>query len=115
MLFAVAKRILDADFGLVLAGNFSRGISETDLLVLTESHDSVLIHCRAQTDVIAARLSSHRRDRHEGHFDRDVLPDVLAAIEAGSYEPVAIGCPWLVVDTNEGYEPSRQQIVEFCR
>jgi len=111
----VAKRILDADLGLVLEGNFSRGVSETDLLGLTESHDSVLIHCRAQTEVIAARLSAYRRDRHEGHFDRDVLPEVLAAIDAGAYEPVAIGCPWLVVDTTEGYEPTRQHIVEFCR
>ena len=111
----MAKRILDADLGLVLEGNFSRGISETDLLGLTESHDSVLIHCRAHKDVIATRLSADRGDRHPGHFDQDVLTEVLAAIEAGAYEPVAIGCPWLVVDTNEGYEPTQQHIVEFCR
>ena len=115
VLFAVAKRILDAGQGLVLEGNFSRGISETDLLGLTGSYDSVLVHCRATKKVIAARLSSDRGDRHEGHFDRDVLPEVLTAIDEGVYEPVEIGCPPLVVETDEGYEPSRRQIVDFCR
>lgn len=114
LLFAIAERILDADLSLLIEGNFSRGVSEKDLLGLTDGRKAVLIHCHAPKEVIVTRLSSNRGDRHPGHFDQDALPDVLAAIDAGAYEPLEMKCPTLVVDTSDGYQPSRDHIAAFA-
>lgn len=117
LLYRVAAQLLSAGSGVALESNFVRGRSEVDLAPLLPRSRAVLAHCTAPRDVIVWRY--HQRAisgaRHPGHHDAIALPGVLAALDAGIYEPLALSAPTLIVNTTDGYAPAFADIVAFIR
>lgn len=117
LLYDVVDRLLAVQVGAVIESNFNRGTSEQDLQPFIERSRAVLIHC------VAAPLDIERRyreragqgDRHPGHHDREALPALVENLEAGVYEPMDLAIPLLRVDTSDGYDPAKSEIVAFVR
>lgn len=115
MLYTMAERILEAGHGLVVESNFRRGTSEADLGPIIELADARLVHCTAAPATIQARYADRfrRGERHPVHLDAqraDALADDLAS---GRFEPLELGIPTLVVATDDGLDPTLDEVVEF--
>jgi predicted kinase len=107
LLRRMATVLLDASAsvaGLVLESNFRRGLSEPDLVPLTRRARAVLVHCEGDPDVIVRRYRerAERGERHPGHHDLEVIPELRAALAGGAYEPLNLDVPLLRVDTTRG-------------
>ena len=115
-LYLVARQLLEARVGLILESNFKRGLSEPELRPLLACSDPVLIHCSAPDPVVQWRYQERhlRGERHAAHFDAERAADLAEELSAGSYRPLDIGIPTLVVDTTDGWRPSYEEILEFA-
>jgi predicted kinase len=117
LLYAIAGWLLDAGAGLILESNFWRGVAEPELAPLVARSRPVLVHCEAASAVILQRYASRgaRRERHPVHFDADELPRLREALAAGRFEPLALDVPVVRVRTDEGCDPSVEQLLAFIR
>ena len=117
VLYAVLRRLLDAGVGAVLESNFYRGWGEQNLAPFAARAHAVLVHCHAPPDVIVDRYvaRAHRGERHPGHHDVAVVPRLWQTLQDGSFEPLNLGVPTLLVDTTDGYVPALPEIVKFVR
>ena len=115
VLYAVVARLLDAGVGVIVESNFGRGRAEGELRPLAARARSVLVHCETTPVEIVRRYTARaaRGERHPGHLDAAVLPDLLRNLAAGAYEPLDLGIPTLRVDTSAGYAPALAEIVAF--
>ncbi len=103
-----------ADLGIsfVAEQTFFRGVSEPDVARrLSPRCDLVNVHCR----------SGHAVARFEGRMRADplcgearlrkLLP-LAESLQADLYEPLALDCPLIVVDTDDGYAPPLQHVID---
>ena len=117
VLFTVSQSLLDAGVGVVLEGPFSHPRAHAELRALGRGARAMLIHCVAPTELVLARYRERYKSgqRHPGHFDGAVLPELAARIQAGEFGAPQIDVPTLTVDTREGYDPTLDQIVSTLR
>ncbi len=117
VLYALLRRLLDAGVGAVAEGNFYRGWSEENLAPFVARARTVLVHCHAPPDVIVRRYvaRAERGERHSGHHDVAVVPRLQQTLRDGSFEPLTLGVPTLLVDTTDGYTPGLPEILAFLR
>jgi predicted kinase len=115
LLYRVAERLISNSVGVILESNFSRVRSEQELASLDKRASTVLIHCEPTGEVLERRILErrNREDRHPGHYDHVALPDVLASLAAGLFEPLDLDVPTLRVDTTNGYAPPARVIQDF--
>jgi predicted kinase len=114
---AVAATVLVAGTGVVVEANFSHGASEAELSALLPHARGMQVHCSASPEVVAKRYRE-RADaglRHPGHFDAEMLPEVMSRMGAGVYRPLDLPVPFLSVLTDDGYQPPFEAVVEFVR
>jgi predicted kinase len=104
LLYRVAEQLISNSVSVILESNFGRGRSERELASLAKRASIVLIHCETTREVLERRVVERksRQDRHPGHYDQDALPDVLASLAAGSFEPLDLEVPTVRVDTTDG-------------
>jgi len=116
VLYAVVARLLDAGASVIVESNFSRGRAEGELRPLTARAGSVLVHCETTSVEIVRRYTARadRGERHPGHLDAAVLPDLLRNLATDVYEPLNLDVPTIRVDTTAGYAPSFAEIVAFA-
>ena len=114
LMYQVLDALLGRIPGIVVESNFVRGDSEADIQQRLERTQAILVHCAAAEGEIVERLHDRKDDssRHEGHFDNEVAPDVIRAIENDEYEPLILPVPVIQVDTTDGYDPSLSQIAQ---
>lgn len=113
-LFTAASALLDAGIGAVVESNFIRGLSEPNLLALAARGRAIVVYC-ATDDATAIRRYAERvarGERHPGHFDAAIVPELAAGMDDGRWEPPDLGAPVLRVDTTDGYAPDFDAIVE---
>jgi predicted kinase len=119
LLYAVARRLLEAGVGAILEANFHRGHSEAGLTPLLTGADAVLVHCGGDPSTIVRRFRERveRAPRHPGHHDLDVLPRLQARLTTDIFEPLDLDVPTLRVDTttDREYAPPFAEIVRFVR
>jgi predicted kinase len=117
LMFQVLDALLGRIPGVIVESNFVRGDSEADILDRLNRSTAILIHCSADEQVIAERIDARKDDhqRHEGHFDEQIGPDVMKAIEEDEYEPLELPIPVIRVDTTNGYNPSIEEILQTVR
>jgi predicted kinase len=119
LLYLVLCRLLEAGVGAVLESNFRRGLSEAWLGPALAGARAVLVHCEGDPDTIVGRIAARvtSGERHPVHYDIPVLPQVVAEIAGGAYEPLDLAVPTLRVDTTTAreYEPPFAAIVAFVR
>ena len=117
VLYTIAGRLIDNGLGVVVEGNFTRGRSEAELQPLLARSRGLLLHCYATREQISQRYLRRAvsGERHSGHHDVIALPDVLADLDAGLYEPLALDIPALRLDTSTGYRPDYASVLAFIR
>jgi predicted kinase len=117
VLYAMIPPLLDAGVSLILECNFARGRAEPELRAFGVRADLLLVHCATSRAEIIRRYAARvpGSDRHPGHDDAAVLPEVLAQLDAGNYEPLDLAVPSLRVDTTRGYVPDVEAIRAFIR
>ncbi len=102
---------LELGVSLVAEQTFYRGVSEPDVARRIAPRSILVnVHCR----------STHAVERFEGRMREDplcgenrlrkLLP-VAERLQEQLYEPLALSCPVLVVDTDDGYAPSLEAVV----
>lgn len=113
IMYAVARRILDAGTSVVIEANFYRGVSEPDLSTLFEHADAMVIHCEAPEEELVERYAERDAsgERHPVHDDAKKVDELEEEIEEGTYEPLDLDVPLVRVDTTNDYEPSVAEII----
>ena len=113
----VARRVIEAGQGALIESNFRRGLSEGYLASLVASADARLVHCTAPDDVLRDRYAARfaRGERHPAHLDDARAGALEEDLRAGRFEPLELGVPTLVVDTEDAYRPPLDAILAFCR
>ncbi len=112
----VARRVIEADQEALIESNFRRGLSERYLASLVASADARLVHCTAPHGVLRDRYAARfaRGDRHPAHLDDARAGALEEDLRTGRFEPLELGVPTLVVDTEGEYRPPLNTIVAFC-
>jgi predicted kinase len=115
-LYLVTQRLLEAGIGVVIESNFRRGVAEVELEPLVAWADAGLIHCTAAADVIEARyLARHGRgERHAAHLDDQRAAALIADLASGTFDPLELAIPTMVVDTTDGWRPAYDEIRDFA-
>jgi predicted kinase len=117
LMYQVLDALLGRIPGVIVESNFVRGDSEEDILDRLHRSTAILIHCSADEQIIAERIEERKYDqnRHEGHFDEQIGPDVMKAIDEDEYEPLELPIPVVRVDTTNGYNPSMEEILQTVK
>jgi predicted kinase len=103
---------LRSDVSTVADMTFYPGVSEADVAqFIAPLADMVQVHCRTPRSV--ARFEQRTREDAwwKARWADDLLPEVTR-LQAALQEPVDFGCPSIVVDTTDGYEPTLNEITD---
>ena len=114
LLYAVARRLLEAGVGVVVESNFMRGWAEPQVAPLAERARTVMVHCATREPEETVRRyveRAERGERHPGHLDATVVGRLREGLAAGRYEPMEIPAEVIRVDTSEGCVPGVEEIV----
>ena len=87
------------------------GVSESDIASrLAPLANLCNVHCRTpdSSDRLLARASSDPLHTHRVAW----LRGQLSSVNASTYEPLDLGCPAVLVDTTDGYDPDLETIVD---
>lgn len=117
LMYQVVDSLLGRIPGVIVESNFVRGDSESEIRQRLEKSQAILVHCSASEQEIVDRIRDRKDDatRHEGHFDQQIVPDVVRAIENDEYEPLVLPVPVIPVDTTNGYDPDLSHIVRIIQ
>jgi predicted kinase len=115
ILYLQATELLQAERGVIVESNFRRGLSEIELQPLLGRWVACLVHCRARDDVLLARYAERfaRGERHPAHLDAERDAALRADLAAGTFEPLELAIPSVVVDTTDEICPSYEVIRDF--
>lgn len=112
-MYAMASALLASGTGVVVESNFRRGLAESELIEAGHDGDIRVVHCVAEAATIDRRYGSRASERHAAHLDTARHPDVMRDLHDGSYEPLEMGAPRLVVRTDDGYQPAYEEVRAF--
>ena len=117
LMYTVAGQILESGHGVVIEANFYKGISENDLSRLIAVSDAVMVHCTAPPEELTERYVERAEtgERHPVHDDGSKVDDLEKELEEGTYEPLDLGIPLILVDTTEDFSPSVAEILSRLR
>ena len=106
LLFSTARQMLRAGSSVVTEANFYRQFdSERAAEVLQQVRASVVqLHCSAPPEILVER-NTRRRTPAEQRSGHHIMPDqeLLAGIEAGTWEPLDIPSEIIRVDTSDRF------------
>lgn len=117
ILYAVASHVLEAGVGVLLESNFGPA-SLDPLRALCARRRAVIVHCDAAPALLARRCADRAAGgsgRHPGHADAAIVDEIAAAHAAGTFEPPPIGVPVIRVRTDDGYDPSYDDVLAIAR
>jgi hypothetical protein len=91
---------------------FYRGVSEPDVARrLAPKCVLVNVHCRS-THAVARFARRMRDDPLCGEARLRKLLPLAESLQSELYEPLALDCPLIVVDTDDGYTPALQNVID---
>lgn len=116
LLYSQAHDLLIAGFGCMVESNFYHGVSERDLAPLLALGDTRLVHCEAPRDVLLQRYRDRHLAgaRHPAHVDGAAIEDLVRALDADAFAPLAVSIPLLRINTVDDYDPELETIVSFA-
>ena len=114
--YRTIEALLRAGVSVIAEASYRRGLDETRLHPLVSIARAAHLHCTAPIEVARARFLTREPTRRR----RSSRGEIPAQMEAGQFdwspfEPMDLGVPRLVVDTQDGYRPRLAEITEFCR
>jgi hypothetical protein len=91
---------------------FYRGVSEPDVARRLAPHCVLVnVHCRS-THAVERFASRMRDDPLCGEARLRKLLPLAERLQAELYEPLALDCPLIVVNSDDGYRPALQNVIE---
>lgn len=87
--------VIEATFGQEIANGQFRELGER------LPFNALQLYCNAPSDVLFARYASRADERHPGHVDDQILHEIRRDLEAGRWQPLALGGETVVVDTSD--------------
>jgi predicted kinase len=107
VLYDLAREQLTFGVPVVVESGFHQA-NASEVEPLVELAPSVLIHCHAPNDVVAARTLGRAGERHGVHFDAERLP-----FDTSAYGVMELDVPVMFVDTADGYNPDYPTVIDF--
>lgn len=113
--YLTVEQLLRAGVSLIAEASYRRGLDEARLRPLLDIARVAHIHCTAPIEVARARFLAREPTRRR-RSSRGEIPAQMQAnrFDWSPFEPMDLGVPRLVVDTQDGYRPDLADIVEFC-
>jgi predicted kinase len=110
LFYATVEALLGQGISVVGDMTLYPGISEPDVAARVAPIATLInVHCRASNAMARFEARMRADPLNRGRVDA-LLPQV-AALAAVLVEPLDLGCPWIVVDTTDGYVPSIEEVV----
>ena len=102
--YAIAAELLAAGRGVIMEGFFHKGKAEANIAPLLPASRALLIHVRADPELLLARYQRRISDseRHPIHNDGDRLGDLRHYVLEGVADPLDLDIPRIVIDTTYG-------------
>lgn len=99
-LYAAADAVLSSGVDVLLESTFNSDDIER-IAALRRAHACapLQIHVTATVDVLARRWEERAPMRHPGHLDLVRLPEMRERVQAGTWAPLPLDAPLLVIDT----------------
>ena len=72
----------------------------------------VNVHCRSSSRRVIASNATCRDDALCGEARLRKLLPLAERLQSDLYEPLALDCPLIVVDTDDGYAPPLQNVID---
>ena len=115
--FGLAQYLVENGVSAVFEAAFQHPLWTKGLEPLLGRADIRIVRCEVDPAVAYARIVQRVDDpARAAHDDRAFLASVDAgAVSIGSWEPLRLDVPTLVVDTSDGYVPGLEEIVAFAR
>jgi predicted kinase len=110
--YATMEAWLALGVSFVADQTFRRGVSEPDVARrLAPRSFLVNVHCRS-TNALQRFEARMRADPLCGDARLRALLPLAASLQSDLAEPLAFGCPCILVDTDEGYDPPLKAVVD---
>ncbi len=111
-LYATLELWLSKGISFVCDHTFVRGVSEPGVSARLAPHAVLVnIHCRS-VDAPKRWEQRMRREPLCGEKRLDSLRPAINKLQDELFEPLDFGCPTILVDTHDGYNPSLTKIVD---
>lgn len=113
----VADTLLGSGMSVILESNFVPGLAARELGQITRGIDVRQVYCTTSPELFLARYKDRAASgiRHVVHLDAAALPELVARVGTDLDGPIPLAAPLLTVDTTDGYSPSLDAILAFCR
>lgn len=111
--FAIARELLEAGSGLVLEGAFFRDQSE--IADIANLGDTVVVDVECELEELEVRYAQRHSERHPAHRGPEAFPDLRERVRKGEYGVPELARPMLRVNTTDGLEPPKAEILDWIR
>jgi predicted kinase len=117
LLYALVRDVAGAGAPCIVEANFMPGLAEAELRPLLDIARVRQVHCAASGEVILMRYRARFEagGRHPVHLDLAVEDELATRIDGEAAQPLALDCPLLKVETDNGWNPGFPEIAAFCR
>ena len=117
LLRSVADTLLGSGVSVILESNFLPGLAASDFGLNAQTGDIRQVYCITSPELFLARYEERSASgvRHAVHCDAEALPELVARVGTKLDGPIPLAAPLLTVDTTDGYAPSLDAILAFCR
>lgn len=117
LLKSVATTLLGVGMNVILESNFLPELAAHGLSPILGNAQVRQVYCTVAPELFLARYEARiaANQRHPVHVDRMALPELAERVGTDLHGPIPVDVPLLTVDTTEGYDPSVEEIVAFCR
>ncbi len=117
LLWSVADTLLGTGASVILESNFLPELAARDLSPIPRHVQVRQVSCSVAPALFLARYEARTTSgvRHAVHLDAEALPELVARVGTELHGPIPLDAPFLTVDTTDGYDPSLDKILAFCR
>lgn len=115
--FAAIAYFVGSGMSVIAEFSFRRGLAERDLAPFLARARVVNVHCALDPAEAQRRFLARERARRAPMAGAGSVGDQMlrGAFDWTAFGPLALNAPRLQVDTTQGYAPSLEAIVAFCR
>ena len=117
VMYALATGLLSARVSCIIEANFLPTNAAHDLAPLVSIANARQVHCHVPAPVSINRYRTRYESgmRHPVHLDHLEAEDrVSDPIQERDLLPIPLDCPLLSIDTESGYRPALDRILDFC-
>jgi predicted kinase len=117
LLLHIAQTLVAAQINLILEANFRADLAAEDFARFLPHANLRHVYCALETEQVLDRYVQRLEndERHPVHVDTGNPEELAAQLDAKDYGPIPLPIPTVIVQTDDGFAPSLEEIVAFCR